>query len=245
MINNYQKKRKLGDVILANPQLLRLIYRFGISPGFGDATIEEVCHKHEIDPEFLLVIINSFLDNDFSPSNMLDKSNLNQLISYLRKTHEYYLTVEIPFIESMIDDLCADPISENPDLVVVKRFFSAYKKELTEHINKEEKKAFPYILLLEEQLNSKSQSIKMADSYSILAYEDEHDNVEEKLFDLKNIMIKYLPEPFNHEIVNRIITELFWLEKDLHDHARIEDNVLVPKVKELESRLKTITRKAT
>jgi regulator of cell morphogenesis and NO signaling len=241
----YQKKKKLGDLILENPQLLRLIYRFGISPGFGDATIEEVCLKHKIDPEFLLVIINSFLDNEFSPSNILDKSDLKQLISYLKKTHEYYLSVEIPFIELMIEDLCSDPLYENPDLVVVKRFFSAYKKELTEHINREEKKTFPYVLLMEEQLYSKTPGNKSSDSYSILAYEEEHDNMEEKLFDLKNIMIKYLPEPFNHETVNRIIAELFWLEKDLHDHARIEDKVLVPKVKELESRLKAITRKTT
>lgn len=97
---------------------------------------------------------------------------------------------------------------------------------------------------MEEQLNSKSPDYKTSDSYSILAYEEEHDNMEEKLVDLKNIMIKYLPEPFNHETVNRIIAELFWLEKDLHDHARIEDKVLVPKVKELESRLKAIIRKA-
>jgi len=242
MASIYQKKKKLGDLILENPHLLRLIYRFGISPGFGDATIEDVCRKHKIDPEFLSVIINSFLDNEFSPSSILDKSDLKQLISYLKKTHEYYLSVEIPFIELMIEELCTDPLYENPDLLVVKHFFSAYKKELTEHINKEEKKTFPYVLLLEEQLNSKTPVLNTSDSYSILAYEDEHDNMEEKLFDLKNIMIKYLPEPFNHETVNRIITELFWLEKDLHDHARIEDNVLVPKVKELETRLKVITK---
>ena len=71
-------------------------------------------------------------------------------------------------------------------------------------------------------------------SYSIMDYEDEHDNVEEKLFDLKNLIIKYLPAPKNELTSYKILLELFELEKDLREHARIEDMILVPKVEAME-----------
>ncbi len=52
--------------------------------------------------------------------------------------------------------------------------------------------------------------------------------------DLKNIIIKYLPASKQQQIRYKLLKELVVLENDLHDHARIEDLVLVPKVKALE-----------
>jgi regulator of cell morphogenesis and NO signaling len=51
-------------------------------------------------------------------------------------------------------------------------------------------------------------------------------------------MIKYLPQPFDFDLVNRIIAELYWLEKDLNEHARIEDKIMIPKVRMMEAALR-------
>jgi regulator of cell morphogenesis and NO signaling len=69
---------------------------------------------------------------------------------------------------------------------------------------------------------------------SINHYAAEHDNVEDKLFDLKNLIIKYLPPAEDYTLSNTILYELFRLERDLNDHARIEEKVLVPKVQQVE-----------
>jgi len=76
--------------------------------------------------------------------------------------------------------------------------------------------------------------------YSITDYEAEHENVEEKLYDLKNIIIKYLPSVAYEKLVNSILHEVFSLENDLKDHARIEDMILVPKVEAMEYTIKSI-----
>ena len=80
------------------------------------------------------------------------------------------------------------------------------------------------------------------ETYSIMDYEDEHDNVEEKLFDLKNLIIKYLPAPKNEATSYKILQELFELEKDLREHARIEDMILVPKVEAMEFTIKKMIK---
>jgi len=51
---------------------------------------------------------------------------------------------------------------------------------------------------------------------------------------LKNIIIKFLPPVKDMTICNNILIELFRLEKDLNNHARMEDKVLIPKVREME-----------
>lgn len=68
-------------------------------------------------------------------------------------------------------------------------------------------------------------------------YADDHDNVEDKLFDLKNLVIKYLPPAQDYTLSNTILIELFRLERDLSDHSRIEDKVLVPKVAGIEEKI--------
>jgi regulator of cell morphogenesis and NO signaling len=116
-------------------------------------------------------------------------------------------------------------------------FFKEYQEEFTRHIDREEKVVYPYIYELEKVIESgkvPEELIQRMEAYSIMDYENEHDNVEEKLFDLKNLIIKYLPAPSNESTSYRILLELFDLEKDLREHARIEDMILVPKVEAME-----------
>ncbi len=76
----------------------------------------------------------------------------------------------------------------------------------------------------------------MVKEYSITLYEKEHDDVEEKLNDLKNIIIKYLPTVKDQKNRFLLLKELSALENDLADHARIEDLILIPKVEILEKK---------
>jgi len=234
----FDQKTKLAEAVFYDFNLLRVISRFGIFPGFGDKTIGEICEDHEIDPVFFLIIVNSFTNKRYFPSHELADFSLNQMVSYLQKTHTYYIDYQLPLIGDMIDRLCNNQIQANKKLIVVKQFFSAYRKELTDHINREEKTTFPYVLKIEEVFENYEIASYTASDYNIMTYEKEHDNVEEKLIDLKNIMIKYLPEPFDHEMVIRILTELSWLEKDLNEHSRIEDAIMIPRVKIMETAIR-------
>ena len=72
------------------------------------------------------------------------------------------------------------------------------------------------------------------EKYTISDYQQEHEDVEEKLYDLKNIIIKYLPSTLNTDGYNSILIKLFKLENDLNEHSRIEEKVIIPKVLEME-----------
>jgi regulator of cell morphogenesis and NO signaling len=72
-------------------------------------------------------------------------------------------------------------------------------------------------------------------TYSMDTYGKEHNNVDEKLWDLKNILIKYLPGTVDETVRNAMICEVFRLERDIRDHTRIEETILMPLVAEMET----------
>ncbi len=239
---NITADMKMADVIHHNYTLLPVISRFGIELGFGDKIVKDVCDYFNINLDFFLEITNSFIDEDYIPQKELETFPLHLIVDYLQKTHQYYLEEKIPELEEMIFQMVTDSPGEETKNKLVTNFFKQYKEELTTHIEREEDKIQPYVLQLEEawKNNKLPETLyREIKKYSIDDFADEHDNVEEKLYDLKNIIIKYLPPCQDKSLCNKILMELFRLEKDLNAHAALEDKVLIPKVSEIEDILTT------
>ncbi|NOU48092.1 MAG: hypothetical protein HOO86_13670, partial [Bacteroidales bacterium] len=98
----------------------------------------------------------------------------------------------------------------------------------------------PYVKRLERLLSQsidKEEIAKEIEAYSIQEYEEEHDDVEAKLYDLKNIIIKYIPSPSDSSLFNNILHDLFEFERDLNNHGRFENLILVPIVEKMEKDL--------
>ncbi|MCB8995496.1 MAG: hypothetical protein H6538_07805 [Bacteroidales bacterium] len=237
---NITPDMKLADVLIHNYSLLPVISRFNIKLGMGDKSVAEVCRDTGVNLDFFLEITNSFVDEDYVPQKELNTFPVSLIVNYIKKTHLYYLDEKIPEIEKNILLVMKLEKNRSDKFKLVADFFREYKLELTNHINREESKVHPYVLEIEQAYNNNRLSkdlYRQINEYSINQYASEHDNVEEKLFDLKNIIIKYLPPTSSTGICNTILTELFRLEKDLNAHANLEDKVLIPKVAAMEAKL--------
>ena len=231
---------KMADVIHHNYLLLSVLNRFNVHLGFGDKTIEEVCSEQNVNVDFFLEIINSFHDQDYFPKSHLQAFPIKLIIDYIKKSHSYYLDYKIPQIERMIHALTEDATTSKKQLELLEKFFSEYKLELITHIQDEENRVYPYVLAIDNALQSgniEASHFQMISQNSINFFADEHNNMEDKLFDLKNIIIKYIPPASNYTLTNSLLIELFRLERDLNDHARIEDKILVPKVQQVENEI--------
>ncbi len=235
-----EKDMKLADVIHHDYNLIPVISRFGIMLGFGDGSIENICNEKQINTDFFLTILNAFHDPQYLDKDYLQSFSATLLIDYLQKTHNYYLQNKIPEIENLIKEMKSESEIDKVSYELLQKFFEEYKNELIKHIEREEKRIYPYVVDLENAVenNDISPSILLQiNEYSITSYEAEHENVEEKLMDLKNIIIKYLPCSKYQQSRYKLLMELTVLEKDLNDHARIEDLILVPKVELLEKQV--------
>ena len=232
---------KLAEAIHDNYLLLTILNRFDIHLGFGNKTVEQVCKEHNVNQQFFLEIVNSFLDQDYFPQSELQSFPLELIIKYIGHSHNYYVNRKLPKIEAMVTELTNDaPVEFKKPYELISDFFKEYKSELVEHIEKEEKNVHPYIIEIDEAFKNNIitvETVNLVKEQSINYYAKEHDNVEDKLYDLKNLIIKYLPPTSDYTLSNSILFELFRLERDLNDHARIEEKVLVPKVQFLEKQI--------
>ena len=231
---------KLADAIHHNHLLLPVINRLGIHLGFGDHSIENICEEKGVNIDFFLMIVNAFLDHDINKTMKLDKVSVEQVVKYLKTTHQYYFERMIPEIENRINALIQHSDINQEQFILVKNFFEEYKNEFYTHIKHEELSIYPYALkvnqaklkgFLAPELKQQIQE-EPIDSYA-----EEHSDIESKLFDLKNILIKYLPESKNSYLRNQVLNALFKLENDLNDHSRIENMVLVPMISVMENEL--------
>lgn len=232
-----EKDMKLADVIHHDYNLIPVLKRFDIMLGFGDCSIDSICKKKNINIDFFLTILNSFHDPQYLDKDIHQNFSVKLLIEYLKKTHDYYLQNKIPEIELLISEMLTKAEVDETSYNILQKFFEEYKTELVKHIEREENIVYPYVINLENavQNNSITQSLlAQIEEYPITSYEAEHESVEEKLMDLKNIIIKYLPPSEQQQSRYKLLKEITVLEKDLNDHANIEDLVLVPKVELLE-----------
>ena len=221
----FTKKMKLADVISSNPSLVLILQRFRIELGFGEKSVAEVCRANGISEQFFLLICNVYTHDRYLPSmEELQETDMSSLVPYLIASHSYYLDERIPHIERHLDRI-AEACPKNHK-EILQRFFHDYKTEVENHFLYEEKTVFPYIEALR---NGKSGG-----GYSINQFEENHSNIEDKLNDLTNIFIKYLPGDIMPKERVSVLFDIFQLSGDLNKHSLIEEKILIPYVETIE-----------
>lgn len=222
---------RMSDIVLYNERLLLVIERFGISLGFGDKTIAEICAFCELNLSLVLLVMNMFADHSMRPTEELTVEIVPPLIDYLKRGHRYYLDEKLPYISGLIEHFIEH--TENPDTRLLRSFFKGYAMEVNEHMLLEDATVFPYI----EAVHNLAKGLPCDErllQYSMDDFVEHHSDLEEKLEDLTHLLIKHFPPTKDRFYRNMILFELFGLHYDLNDHGRIEEKILVPLVRQLE-----------
>jgi regulator of cell morphogenesis and NO signaling len=225
---------KLFELIDSDKRALVLLPRFGIELGFGDKTVADVCNEKGIDLKFFLLMINIFLNPRYFPGKRLRNVDVDMLLGYLVESHNYYLEERIPYLQSLLASFKMSV--DHPAVSQLEKFFDQYIIEVKDHLAYEDETAFPYMAMISAYIKKSDVPVGQID-YSVDVFEERHDNIQEKLSDLKNLLVKYFPPASDRYIRIRLINELVDFEEDLINHARIEDKVLIPLVRQLEQQV--------
>ncbi len=223
-IGNYIPSDSMCELICDNYPMLLVMSRFGIDLGFGDGSIEEVCSQNNVDTYTFLTVANLLIIKDKESVEIdLSKISLSVLVKYLHNSHAYFLEYRLPLIrQELIRAL--DKTNEVSTLIL--NYYDEYVSEVHKHMMYEEDTLFPYIVAV---INGTSTN-----HYSIELFSKHHDKVEAKLSELKNIIIKYYHTKSTNDI-NNVLYNIFSCERDLASHNNIEDYLLVPTMKEVET----------
>ncbi len=221
----FSSESRLSDLITAHPSLLSLLTRLGISLGFGDRSIADVCESSGVDTGFFLLICNVYTFNNYVPSTAaILGTDMTGLVPYLEKSHKYYVDKRLTHIERHLDAIATNLQGRIAQVFI--SFFKEYKREVEAHFRHEETRVFPHISAL--------MSGQRDTSYSIGDFIHNHSDIEGKLDDLLNIVFKYLPPQVDDDNVLDVVYDILRLSEDLKKHTFIEEKIMVPLVKHLE-----------
>lgn len=217
----------MAELMGSDFDLLGVMTRMGIAFGFGDETVGETCRRCGLDAHTFLLICKIYSVDGYVPTDEdLQKARVWEVLQYLRRSHAYYMDVAMQGLSDALKEL-TEPCGEKHQRII-RQFFHEYRGELAKHFEYEERTVFPYV---DEVLAGKGKS----GGFTIGQYEESHSNVQEKLEDLKNLVMKYLPSSCDVQQSYKALFYIFLLEHDLARHTLVEDDVLVPIVNRMES----------
>lgn len=203
-------------------------------------TFRQVCAEKEMNYEFIEKLLKTYDDTCKFPYDELNECSVFELLDYLKKSHRFYLDKKLPEIELTATQVFKKYNETHTLLSYVCIFFNGYKKQLVDHILFEEKKLFPYVSKLIE-IDSKDATseeiLEVLNQFSTREFITNHTHVEEELQEVRKVILNCtssdrLPLPYNV-----FLNQLHYFEIELTKHATIEDEILIPKVIELEAHL--------
>ncbi|MGI6046981.1 MAG: LuxR C-terminal-related transcriptional regulator [Petrimonas sp.] len=210
----------LSDLLTEHSELIPVVNRFGIQLGVREKTIEKICLENELNIDFILAILNVYLDEDYDPEKDLDEFDVSLIVDYLKKTVENYMQASVPNLERHFTPFIAMSGSENKELKLLHKIFFQFKTELSEHLHQglEQLDDYPIELLhdlkniiIKHISGNYNQNLAYAVIFSITALERElniHNRLlnkilRPKLKELDSRHIEHLNHTFSDEQKSR------------------------------------------
>ncbi len=221
---SYRSGDKMRDLVRNNSELILVMGRFGLSLGFGEKSVREVCRMHNVDEKTFLAVVNYITGRDYHCGEVV----LPSLIRYLKQSHEYFLDFNLPSIRRKLIE-AVDCSGGNDIAMLIIRFYDEYVQAVRKHMEYENDVVFSYV----EQLSQGH----LKRNYTISEFASKHAPIGDKLKELKDVIIRCYPEKNNY-LLNAALLEIISCEQDLTSHCMIEDKLFVPAVKLIEQQLR-------
>ena len=228
--HSYSDHDKISDVIASQPSLLQMICRFGIQLGVGDKTVREVCENAGVDTTTFLAVANVMKQGRSVAHYFVDKINMPTMVAHLKAAHEFFLDFQLVHIRRKLLE-AIDTSQQNEVAFLIIKFYDEYVSEVRKHMEYENQRIFNYVdrLMAGENVTD----------FRISNYSKNHDGIDRKLEELKNIIIKYYtpPEGASSDLLCNVLFSIYNCEADLRSHTDMEDALFFPAVELLEEKV--------
>jgi len=212
--------QRMRELISSDPSLLMALTRFGISLGFADKSVDEVCTENGIDTGTFLAVANFISGHDWHSCHVC----LSTLMGYLKNAHVYFLDFVLPMIRRKLIEAIDCSRADGVGFLIL-RFYDEYVTEVANHMEFENRKVFPYVETL--------LAGRYVEDFDIAKFASRHTHIAPKLKELKDIIVRYCPEKGN-DLLNSVLFDIMTCERDVHMHCLAEDQLFVPAVEQLE-----------
>lgn len=237
---NITPDTRIADIASQNPATIRVFQRFGIDFCCGGKRpVGEACSEKQVTFGELQRELETAGEPSATEIPAAD-AKLGELIRFIVERYHADLRTELPRLSRMAAKVLDAHGSRHPELADLVLTFGGLREELESHMVKEERVLFPYVEKL-EALATDGQRLSGSPFGSIQApigmMEHEHDIAARALARLREITNAHTPPEDACNTFRGLYHGLAELEKALHEHIHLENNVVFPRATKLEEEL--------
>lgn len=226
------KTRKLKDIILEQPAAAALLESKRLDYCCqGNRTLSEACLQQHLDPDEIESSLQSLFMSQNKTEHGFQEWNAEQLIEYILSEHHDYIREISPVMMAHMRKIASVHGDRHPELHTLSYLGLELLIELNDHMLKEEKILFPFIL---EQAQAKvSNGPKPESPFGSVAnpiamMEHEHTYAGQLLEQIFKITDGYTPPRDACTTYKVTFSELKTFEEKLHEHIHLENYLLFP-----------------
>lgn len=216
-----QDSQTVAELAALSPAAIRVLEDHGIDFCCGGSKpLAEACREKQVDPAALRAELEAAVGAAQPAAGENWKAApLEALIDHILEHHHAYLRAEFPRLRSRMAAVrAAHGEREGARLEELDRVLADLQQELEMHMHKEEFILFPAIRRGEPWIRQ-----------PIAVMEMEHASAGEALASLRRITAGYQPPEHACATYRALYAGLEELEKDLHVHIHLENNILFPR----------------
>jgi regulator of cell morphogenesis and NO signaling len=222
------------------PQTIPVFEKFGIDYCCGgNRPLENACAAANLKLGEVLKSLEAALAEPARPTDReLRAGSLTELMSHIVKTHHGFIRTQIPEIERLMDKVYSKHGANHPELGHIRSVFHGLGQDLLTHLLKEENILFPYLERMEESVVQHEPILPPpfgTVANPVRMMEHEHDDAGAAVKALRDASQGYTPPADACASFQALYTALENFEKGLHQHIHLENNVLFPRVLQMEA----------
>lgn len=234
--------KTVREIALELPLTTRIFEEYKIDYCCGGHKLfMEACRNAEVEPNIVRAKIERALET-FGNSREFDnlnKQNAAELIDHIIETHHVFTKKEIVRLTALMEKVSRKHGETHPELIEMRDAFQFLCDELTVHMQKEEMVLFPFIKTLEASL---SRNLTVPPPHfgtvknPIRMMFEEHDAAGDLLRKMREVSNDYLLPEGACPSYSGLYFGLQDLERDLHQHIHLENNILFAQAIALEEK---------
>ena len=229
----------VGELAAQSLAAVRVFEKYGIDYCCGGKQpLADACRDKGYDAESVRNELAAAIAGPVPSGADWHTAPLADLIRHIVATHHEYLKRELPAVQTRLEKVYRIYNERyGPTLVGLPDVFNALKTELEAHLMKEERILFPAIAGMEAAAQSGGPAPANhcgSVSNPIRVMEAEHESAGSALAAIHRITGDFSVPEYGCATYRALMSGLSELERDLHLHIHLENNVLFPRAEELE-----------
>ncbi|KGX86410.1 iron-sulfur cluster repair di-iron protein [Pontibacillus marinus] len=230
MQQTFSEASIIRDIVTQFPKASDLFksYRIDFCCG-GNRPLVEAIQERGLSSEEVVNQLNTL----YKDSKALQETNIDwnssssqELIDHIIQKHHKYLNEELPQLSPYVTKVFRVHGQSQPHLGTIHILFNELKKELEQHLIKEESEDFPLLLEYEQipTIENREKLMRVVESL-----EEEHAHAGNLLKEIRQVTNDFTPPQDACGTYRLVYQRLEALEQDLFEHIHLENNILFPR----------------